>query len=253
MKSNRVHWSIMFVVLCFTASCVSNIAEQKKKAETYKRIGSEYYNEGDYTTALKNFLEAEKLNADDPELHNYLGLTYQAKRRPDLAVVHLKKAIELRPDYSIAKNNLGTVYMELKQWDLAIPYFKEAAADLTYETPHRALSNLGGVYYNKRDYQQAEYYYRMALDAKPKFVLALHGLGMTLIATEKYTEAVDQLERAVSLAPRVPRLYYDLGEAYSLSGRYQKARESYNTVIALDPSGPLAAEAKKQLVKISGR
>ncbi len=234
-------------------SCVAPPEAQKREVENYKQIAAEYMAENDYTSALKTLLKAEKIYADDPELQNYLGYTYMAKGRSDLAIVHYQKAIDLRPDYSIAKNNLGTVYMDLNQWDLAIPLLREAAEDLTYQTPHRALNNLGLVYFNKRDYPLAEHYYRKALAYNPKFVNSLLGLARTLIAREKYSEAVDHLKRAVSLAPRMPHLYYDLGEAYSLSGRYEKARQSYDKVIEMVPSSPLAAEAKKQKIKITGR
>jgi len=247
--------SLLFCVLAtaVSVSCVTNLEEQKKEVENYKRIAAEYMAENDYTSALKTLLKAEKLYADDAELQNYLGLTYKAKGRSDLALIHFKKAVDLRPDYSVAKNNLGTIYMDMGQWDLAIPYLKDAAGDLTYETPHRALSNLGWVYYNKREYRQAEAAYRKALEYQPKFVLALRGLAISLIAMENYSEAIDYLEQAVSLAPHIPHLYFDLGEAYSLSGRYEKARRAYDKVIELVPSSPLAAEAKKQKAKIIGR
>ena len=171
MNINRISCVVLLSSICMLISCVTPSAERKKEAENYKRIATEYMNENDYTAALINLLKAEKIHADDPELQNYLGYTYKAKGRSDLAIVHFKKAVSLRPGYSEAKNNLGTVYMDLKQWDLAIPYFKEAAEDLTYETPHRALNNLGWVYYNKRDYPLAEHYYRKALDIQPKFVV----------------------------------------------------------------------------------
>jgi len=246
--------ALLFCVLvtAVQVSCVanSNLEEHKKEVEDYKRIAAGYMAENNYTSALITLLKAEKLYADDPELQNYLGLTYQKKGRNDLAVIHLKKAIELRPDYSIAKNNLGTVYIDMKQWDLAIPCFKEAAEDLTYQTPHRALNNLGLVYFNKRDYPLAEKYYRKAIEYNPQFVNSLLGLARALMAMEKYSEAIHFLEKGVSLAPQFPHLYYYLGEAYSLSGRYDQARKSYDNVMELVPGSPLAAEAKRQKTKV---
>jgi tetratricopeptide (TPR) repeat protein len=253
-SSDAIGLFFCVLVAAVQVSCVTNLEEEKKEVESYKRIAAEYMAENDYTSALKTLQKAEKIYSDDAELQNHLGLTYKAKGRSDLALIHFKKAVDLRPDYSVAKKNLGTVYMDMAQWDRAIPYLKDAAEDLTYETPHRALSNLGWVYYNKRAYRQAEIYYRKALEYQPKFVLALRGLAVCLIATEKYSEAIDFLEQAVSLAPQIPHLYFDLGEAYSLSGRYDKPRKSYdNKVIDLVPASPLASEAKIQKAKIIGR
>ena len=53
---------------------------------------------GNYTAALGELLKAERLNPDDPILHNDLGLAYMAKEKIDLAVVHFEKAVQLKPD-----------------------------------------------------------------------------------------------------------------------------------------------------------
>ncbi|RJQ51257.1 MAG: tetratricopeptide repeat protein [Desulfobacteraceae bacterium] len=249
MISKQIYRGIVLVLVSLTFSCVTPSEHQKKAAEDYKIIGSEYYHQGNFSAALKNFLEAEKAYPADAELHNLLGLTYKAKKRNDLAVRHFQKAIDLAPGYSIAKNNLGTVYLDLGKWDQAIPCFKEAANDLTYETPHLASFNLAGAYYGKGDYGLAEQYYGRALEYRPNFVRAMRGLALAHIAMGRYEEAVGQLEQAIRIAPRMPNLYYDLAEAYSLSGRYGKARRSYGKVIELVPGSPLAAEAEKRMGK----
>ena len=63
--------------------------------------------QGNYTAALKELLEAEKINPKDAITHNYLGITYRNKNLPDKAIFHFEKALDLNPGYSIAKNNLG--------------------------------------------------------------------------------------------------------------------------------------------------
>jgi tetratricopeptide (TPR) repeat protein len=73
------------------------------------------------------------------------------------------------------------------------------------------------------------------------------------MATGRYPDAAGYLERAVALAPQIPHFYYDLGEAYSLSGQYGKARRSYDKVMVMVPNSPLAAEAQRQKQKIIGR
>ena len=137
-------------------SCSANLELRKKQGEASKNLGGEYYRQGDYTSALREFLKAEKLYSNDPYLHYDLGLTYKAKNKPDLAVKHFEKAIEMKPDYAPAKNALGTVYLDKKEWDTAIQYFKEITGNLLYATPFLPLSNIGWAYYNKKEYPLAE-------------------------------------------------------------------------------------------------
>jgi tetratricopeptide (TPR) repeat protein len=223
---------------------------QKQQGEALRNLGEEYYRQGDYTSALREFLKSEELYPDDPFLQNDLGLTYKAKKRLDLAAKHFKKALEIKPDYAPAKNNLGTVYLDKKEWDTAIKYFKEVSENMLYATPHLALANLGWAYYNKKDYTLSETYYLKALDVEPKFVNAQRGLGLTYIAMGRIDEAVDILERAVKSYPNFVLLYDDLAKVYVLSYDYEKALDAYYKVIELAPGSAMAREAEKAVQRI---
>jgi len=202
MKTNHLVLSV-FLIFCI-ASCAANIEVRKKQGEALRNFGEAYIREGDYTTALRKLLEAEKLYSKDPHLQYDLGMVYMAKEKPDMAIDHFKKAVELNPDYTPAKNSLGTAYLAQKKWDDAIACFKEITGDLLYVTPHYPLSNLGWAYYNKKEYNLAGKYYKDALKIEPRFAIALSGLGKTYIATGRISEAVTILEKVIELAPGSP-------------------------------------------------
>ncbi len=204
----------------------------------------------DYTSALKELLKAETLTPNDPFLHYDLGLTYLAKRSPDLAIGHLRKAIALKSDYTPAKNSLGVAYMVKKDWDMAISIFKEITGDLLYATPQFPLTNLGVAHYNKKEYHLAQKYYRQALKVTPNSIKALRGLGQTQIATGKYRQAVTNLEKALKIDPRLAETYFDLAHAYVLSKDYKKAVVAYSKVVELIPDTPMAASAAARIKAI---
>ena len=236
----------LYVVACATA----NMDVQKQQGKAVRNLGEEYYKQGDYTSALREFLKAEALYPDDPFLQNDLGLTYKAKKRLNLATKHFKKALELKPDYAPAKNNLGAVYLDKKEWDTAIKYFKEVSENMLYATPYIALSNLGWAYYNKKEYTLSETYYLKALDLEPKFINAQRGLGLTYIAMGRIDEGVKIFEKAVKDYPKFAPLYDDLARVYVLSNDYEKALDAYQKVIELAPGSPIAAEAEKAAQRI---
>ena len=249
MKTNRFIY-VVLVSIFFLVSCGANLEVRKSQEEASRNLGEAYMGQGDYTAALREFLKAKKLYAEDPYLQNDLGLAYMAMEKIDLAIDHFKKAVEIKPDYAPAKNNLGTSYLAKKNWDDAIACFKGITGDLLYATPHYPLSNLGFAYYNKKEYRLAEKYYQDALKIEPWFVIALRGLGKTYIAMGKIPEAVAVFEKAVKNSPRFAGLYFDLADAYRITNDYKKALDAYKKVIELAPDSPLAVEARQEAEKI---
>lgn len=251
MKIRQLALALFVTAIFCLASCTStNLVALKKQGETSRNLGEAYYNQGNYTAALRQFLKAEQLYPEDPILHNDLGLTYKAKGKPNLAIKHFKKALDLKPDYAPARNNLGTAHMDKKEWDLAIEQFKEVAGNLLYVTPQYPLSNLGLAYYHKGAYDTAAKYYQEALDLEPRFINALAGLGRTYIAMGRGSEAVAALETGVKYYPRAAQLHFDLGEAYTMARNYKKAYDAFQKVIELVPGTPLARKAQIESQKI---
>ena len=250
MQTFRLGWTFLAVMAICTVACTSNLQVRKKQGEAARNLGEVYFRQGDYTEALKEFLKAESLYPDDPFLQNDLGLTYKAKKKPDLAITHFKKALALKPDYASAKNNLGTVYLDKEEWDTAIAYFKEVAGSLVYASPHFPLSNIGWAYYNKKAYESAEKYYLEALEIAPKFINALRGLGLTYMAMGRIPEGVEVLESAVTEYPREAQLYFDLATGYTLLHDYESALNAYKKVEELAPKSALARQAEKAVQKI---
>jgi len=242
--------SCIILLVFILVACAADREMNKRKAEDKRNIAGAYIGQKKYTEALRELLEAEKLFSDDPLLQNDLGLVYLEKERPDLAVQHFKKALDLKPDYSAAKNNLGVAYLKNEQWDEAITCFKELSENLLYTTPQNPLVNMGLSYYHKKEFDQSEKYYKKALglydDGLKKdvaYIKALHGLGLNYMVTGRTREAVVMLEKAVQFEPRIAELHFDLGRAYTLVQDYPKAVRAYNKVIELVPERLIAREA----------
>jgi len=255
-KTFRTLLSINVIIIFCVVSCASK-PEMKKQGQAIRDYGKQYLLKGDYTSALRQLLKAEKLYPNDPYLHDYLGQVYIGKKRLDLAIAHFKKALKLNPDYAIAKNNLGVAYMKKKEWDAAIATFEEVSENLLYETPQYPLLNLGSAYYHKKKYNLADKYFKQALsyyyDGFPKdagYLKSLIGLGRNSIAKGNVSSAVKTLEKAVAFAPKDPKSYYYLAKAYSLSHNYKKAINAYYRAIELSMDENLIKEAKKEVKKI---
>jgi len=246
--TRRLFWIFgLILVFGYLGACAPSQEARKKESEAIRSIGEAYMIQGNYTQALGKLLEAEKIYADDHILQNYLGLAYLNKNQVDLAIKHFKRATQIKPSYAPAHNNLGTAYLEKKDWDRAIEIFQAVSKDLLYATPHYPLTNIGYAYYNKRDYKQAETYYKKALAIEPRYINALLGLGRTYIAALKVQDAVKTLETARKFYPTSAEVYFELATAYKLAGHYRGAVWAYGKVVEIQADGPLAVQAKDEI------
>ncbi|MBU1341014.1 MAG: tetratricopeptide repeat protein [Proteobacteria bacterium] len=217
----------LFFAFLFLISCAPKNMDTKQEKEiavATQRLGDEYYNAGQYTAALKTFLEAYKTIPNDPYLHNSLGLVYMAKERYDLAQTHFKKALELKPDYIHAKNHLGATYLKQEKWDLAIQCFEEVSENLLYATPEIPLANLGWAYYHQKLFKKAKLYFNKSLDIRPDFLISVHGLASIYIETGDHNQAIEYLHHMLEKNPGVAILHSDLAKAYEAIYDFDNAK-----------------------------
>jgi type IV pilus assembly protein PilF len=235
-------------------SCATqNVAEQKAQAEAIRNLGEAYLRQGKYRVALKQLKKAEEMYPSDHILQDDLGLAYLYLKDRDQAILHFKKALEIKNDYTPARNNLGNAYAEKKEWQKAIEQYRIVTSDLVYGTPQFPLSNLGVVYYELQEYELSAQYYLKALDIEPDFIRALYGLAKTYMAMDRVPEAIIKLEKAVSLSPESAVLYFELAGAYALNRDYTKALSAYHKVVQLNPDSTLADRALIEARKIKNR
>jgi tetratricopeptide (TPR) repeat protein len=251
---------VIIASLILVLGCGIDPAKRKKQSEDLRNLGEAYLQKGNSTSALRELLKAQEAFADDPILQNDLGLAYRAKERLDLAITHFKRAVELDPSYAPARNNLGEAYLHKKDWDAAIAILDELRNNLLYTTPHFTHINMGRAYYGKGNYPKAQEYFEAAVkhydDGFAKdfnYLKALRGLGQAYLAQNMVLEAETVLEQAVTAAPNLAPLHFELAKIYFQAKKFHKAQTSYQRVIELAPNSAMARDAKIELQRLIQR
>lgn len=240
---------IIALIAIIMTACATSTA-QKEQAESLMNIGLAYLTSERFTDALREFLKAEELVPRDPRVHYYIGIAYFEKGLVDKAVHHMNKAISLKEDYSDVHNFLGNIYLSLNQWDKAIDSFKRALNNVLYETPDKALFNMGRAYYGKGDYQTAIKYYT---DAKNKYPGTIpipvidHHIGMAYYGVGNFNQAAQSFRRALEQAPSLHESRFWLGYSYLKLNDQNRASEEFKTIVKEAPESELGIEAKKNL------
>ncbi len=251
----RIFYTITASLMFLTVSgCVSGRNQNFPKpnpAAYHYQMGLSYLGERNYSSALFDLTEAEKLDPENPDVLYNLGMAFIGKKRPDLAEAKLLKAIVLKPGFSVARNDLGVAYLDLKRWDSAIQQFKIVKDDLFYDNSENASINLGLAYLGKGDYRKATEELQAVVALNPRRLEARLSLGRVWFAMDKSEQAIAEYTKALEIYRDYGAAHYYLGQAQLKLGRIDAARVSFKEAVRLIPDSELgrAALGNLELIK----
>lgn len=234
------------LALLLLAGCALGTAS-KKQASYHLQMGLSYLGENNITSALVEFTAAEKIDADNHELQNYLGIVYFKKNKLDIAEKKYLKAIDLKPDYSDARNNLGVVYLEMKKWDAAIYQLKLVTEDIFYQNQSAAGINLALAYYGKGDFKQSLAILRPLIATYPLDPMARYNSGRVYYAEERVDLAIAEYRKAIELYPDYAQAHFSLGQASMKLGDKKTATKAFREVVRIAPDSEIAILAREYL------
>ena len=100
---------------------------QLTKAEKLIRQGMEFYGSGDYSRAIAELSRAVDMAPKNANAHFYLALSYLLLKKPDPAIEHLQKVLELNTDFLLEKCYwyLGNAYLLKNKPKKALKFLKK--------------------------------------------------------------------------------------------------------------------------------
>jgi len=142
--------------------------------------------------------------------------------------------------------------LELEQsgapsYEVIEAYQKAAEID---PTSAGALVNLGTVYFNARDWRQAEQYYRKAVEVDAEYALAHFNLGNLYDERGDRAAALQHYQTAILIHPRYADAHYNIALLYQALGQPLKAVRHWKAYLTMDAGSAWAAIARRELAKI---
>ena len=232
------------------------IQKKIEEALAYYQQATSYMNQKDYDQAITHFTKAIELIPVMSQAYAQRGFARLQKREFELAISDSTKAIELAPDdpvpvaVEIPLVNRGSAYANMGRYDQAITDFTKAIE--LDPTLAQAYVNLGAVYQKTGNVRQSAEAYEKAF----KFGLSdatLFNNVAWLFATTTDSEirnpekAIEYASKAVEATQgRNPGFLDTLAEAYYASNDFEKAIQTIQQAIALQPN---ESYYKEQLIK----
>ncbi len=248
----NVGFIILLVTGCATSSNHPLKMSDKEKAQAFLEVASSSISDGDSTGALISLKQAEDLDSQNPELHYLFALAYFQKTEIDLAVKSARKAVELKPDFSIAKNTLGKLLMDEGKLNEAEKYLTEAAHDLLSRDAYIAKTNLGILNYKKMKPNQALYWLSSALkDGGPVACVAAYYRGKIYLDQGQFELAKADFNTSTKNAcASMSESHLALGQTLIRMKKYDLARAKLLEIKQLFPASESAISADRYLREI---
>lgn len=109
------------------------------------------------------------------------------------------------------------------------------------------LFDLGNVYYQADQFQQAAEWYQKVLDVDATNEKALVALGATSFNLGDLAKAETLWDQAAELYPNNPEVFYDLGFLYMTTNRMPEMKTAWDKVVAMAPDSTFAKAVQSQV------
>ena len=166
----------------------------------------------------------------------YRVLTYDRviDKRAGLALQRdaVEKALALAPDFALAHIRASQYYWDSGDEPTAERHFNQAAK-LAPADP-QVLRNTASIALDENDIAKAVEFQERAVGIDPLSARSRTVLAELLLATDRYSEAEEQLSKALELSPGSLDLNADLCRAWILQSRFEDARSAAGRA----PPGP---------------
>ena len=113
------------------------------------------------------------------------------------------------------------------------------------------LNNLGTSYYNLKNFKEAEYYLKRALEINPKYTNALNNLANLKYDLDLIDEAKELYNKALNLNDSLIQPNYNLASLNQVTGDFEKAIYHYKKVLKLNPKFTKADRNISMMTKYS--
>jgi tetratricopeptide (TPR) repeat protein len=178
--------------------------------------GDRAYQKGDVAGAVKEFQSALKLDAENINVLNSLGVCYGAQGALAEALQSFESVMALDADHVMAHYNAGYVCTLLGRNDQAMQYFLKA--DGIGEAVYEVAFQIGKLYLEMANPASAKTFLQKALLINPDAAVTHFHLGECFKALGETDQAVSHYETAVKKNPNDAAALSALGALYDAKG-----------------------------------
>jgi tetratricopeptide (TPR) repeat protein len=200
--------------------------------------------------AIEQYKEIYRLDPSDTESALWLARLYRLRNDHDKAEDVLRGILKGDPDNEAAVEQLTQLLLDEGKSSEAVSLLES----LTSRAPSPILLDLlGDAYTQTKDLGKAEQAYRKAVDLDPTELSHLRGLGQTLMAEEKYPDALVVYQKLIDLMPDDGDNYLRIAQIYREMHQLDQAEENLLKARQYEPGSLEVMYNEAMLYQAQGR
>jgi tetratricopeptide (TPR) repeat protein len=173
--------------------------------------------------AIEQYREINRLDPSDTESALWLARLYRLKNEHDKAEQVLRSILKSDPGNETAVEQLTQLLMDEGKSTEAVTLLEAITA---HSSSPVLLDLLGDAHTQAHDLEKAENAYRKAVELDPSELSHQRGLGQTLLAEEKYPEALKVFEKLSDVMPDDSDVYLRIAQIYRELHQLDKAEQN---------------------------
>jgi tetratricopeptide (TPR) repeat protein len=200
--------------------------------------------------AIEQYREIYRVEPDDTESALWLARLYRLRNEPDKAADVLRGILKTDSDNEPAVEQLTQLLLDEGKNGEAVSLLEGITAHSSSPT---LLDLLGDAYTQSRNLAKAEAAYRKAMDLDPAELSHQRGLGQTLLAEEKYQDALTVYEKLADVMPDDSDIYLRIAQIYRELHQMDKAEDNLVKARQLAPGSVEVMYNEAMLYQAQGR
>lgn len=207
----------------------------KMSPQAWCAAGNCFSLQKEHENAIKFFQRAAQVNPNFAYSYTFLGHEYITIEELDKALTCFRTAARLDPRHYNAWYGIGLVFFKQERFQLAEIYFRKAV-DINPQSP-ALMCHLAVVQHALQKTDKALETLEQALRGSPKNALCKFERASILFSSERYHEALNELNELKILVPKESPVYFLMGKVYNKLNDTHLALMHFSWAMDLDPKG----------------
>jgi Flp pilus assembly protein TadD/ADP-heptose:LPS heptosyltransferase len=193
-------------------------------------------NAGRYVEAQKVCVNIKKVRPQSPDVYNILGGIAYKLKKPEEAMTHFRRVIELKPDHHEARLNLGKVLCSLQRWGDAARHYEVLANAMDKDA--RVLMGYARIQLRLQRYDDAICTYNKALTVHPSTDVVENAIAVVFSQAGRIKEAEEAFAAILARSPGFAPALINLAFVRDIQGRMDDALKLQEDAIHAEPKNP---------------
>lgn len=227
--------------------------DDARKAASRLEVGTDHLTNGRSALALREFLAAEQFDPNNARVQYALADAYLARGKRAEAQQHVRRALQLFPDYHDARLFLSALLLIEKRYADSIVECDRLIDDPTFASPWRAFTNRAWAEYKLGRKKEA----RESLDYAREYQRSYWPATLALAILEgdagRRPEAIRLYQEIIAQNPGASveaEVNYRIAEVYVALGKRREAMGHLTTSVARAPESQWAKRSQAYLKRL---